>query len=380
MRPAQPGTQIQGLGHNLWLTSADIWGRLRGSVNHSHTLDKKSRSIMTKRNTLKRALAVVAAAVLPTLAATDAMAQAYPNKPIRLIVPFAPAGTTDIVARIVADQLGKELGQAVIVENRAGGGGSIGANEVAKAAPDGYIIGMATVSTMAVNPATNPKIPYNNFADFIPVVNIAATPNVLAVNPKVPAKDFKEFLALLKKEPGKHSFATSGTAGIGHMMGELFLVATGTDMVHVPYKGAGPAVIDVVAGQVPVLFDNLPSSKGQIDANVADATKGLRLLAIAAPKRLKQYPTIPTFAELGLNDVNDPAWYGLVVPAKTPKEIVDKIHAATVKAVNNPAVRAKLEEQGADPIANTPAQFAAQIKVEFDKMKALATKRNIKLD
>jgi tripartite-type tricarboxylate transporter receptor subunit TctC len=206
------------------------------------------------------------------------------------------------------------------------------------------------------------------------VTNLAATPNVLAINPKVPAKDFAELLDLLKKNPGKYSFATSGTAGIGHMMGELFMAATGTDMVHIPYKGAGPAVIDVVGGTVPLLFDNLPSSKGQIDGGA------LRLVAVAAPKRLALYPNVPTFAELKLADVNDPAWYGLVLPAKTPKDIIDKIHAAAVKAVNNPAVREKLAQQGADPIANTPAQFAAQIKVEFDKMKALATKRGIKLE
>jgi tripartite-type tricarboxylate transporter receptor subunit TctC len=330
----------------------------------------------------RKSIKLIAAAVATTATvfAGGAAAQAYPNKPIKLIVPFAPAGTTDIVARIVADQLGKELGQSIIVENRAGGGGSVGTNEVAKSAPDGYTIGMATVSTMAVNPATNPKIPYNNFTDLIPITNLASTPNVLTVNPKVPAKDFKEFLALLKKEPGKYSFASSGTAGIGHMMGELFQAATSTDMVHIPYKGAGPAVIDVVGGQVPVLFDNLPSSKGQIDANMQDGTKGMRLLAVAATKRLPAYPNVPTFAELGLNDVNDPAWYGLVVPAKTPKEIVDRLTAAAIKAVNNPAVREKLAQQGADPIANTQAQFTAQIKTEFDKMKSLAAKRNIKLD
>lgn len=319
-----------------------------------------------------RRSSMLALAVAVT-AAGSAFAQ-YPNKPIKLIVPFAAGGTTDIVARTVADQLGKELGQNIVVENRGGGGGSIGANEVAKAAADGYTIGMATVSTMAVNPAANPKIPYNNLTDFIPVTNIAAVPNVLVVNPTLPANDVKELIALLKKDPAKYSFASSGTAGIGHMMGELFLAATGTEMVHIPYKGAGPAVIDVVGNQVPVMFDNLPSSKAQIDAGK------LRALAVAAPKRLSFYPNVPTFAELGLKDVNDQAWYGLVVPAKTPKDVVDKIHAATVKAVNNPAVKEKLAAQGAEPVANSPAEFAAQIKVEFDKMKAIVSKKGIKLE
>ena len=320
------------------------------------------------RKTVTLAVAAIA------FAAGVASAQTFPNKPIKLIVPFAPAGTTDIVARIVAEQMGKELGQPVFVENRAGGGGSIGANEVAKAAPDGYTIGVATVSTMAVNPAANSKIPYNNLTDFIPVTNLAAVPNLIAVNPAVPAKDMKEFLELLKKNPGKYSFATSGTAGIGHMMGELFLGATGTEMVHIPYKGAGPAVLDVIGGQVPVLFDNMPSSKAQIEAGK------LRLLAVAAPARLSYFPNTPTFQELNMADVNDQAWYGLVLPAKTPKDIVDKIAAAAVKAVNNPAVREKLAAQGADPVGNTPAQFAAQIKAEFEKMKALVIKKGIKLD
>ena len=321
---------------------------------------------------IKRGLIVGAAALalLPALVS----AQSYPNKPIRLIVPFAAGGTTDIVARIVADQMGRELGQAVIIENRGGGGGSIGANEVAKATPDGYTLGVATVSTMAVNPAANARIPYNNLTDFIPVTNFVTVPNILVVHPSVAAKDIKEFIALLKKNPGKYSFASSGTAGIGHMMGELFLSASGTDMVHIPYKGAGPAINDVLGGQVPVLFDNLPSSKAHIDAG------SFRLLAVAAPKRLSGYPNVPTFAEIGMKEVNDPAWYGLVAPAKTPKEIVDKLYAAAVKAVNSPATKEKLSQQGADPLANTPAEFAAQIKVEYEKMKAIVVKKGIKLD
>ena len=314
--------------------------------------------------------ALAVAVIVPT----TALAQTYPNKPVKLIVPFAPAGTTDIVARIVADQLSKELGQVVLVENRGGGGGAIGADVVAKSAPDGYTLGVATVSTMAVNPAANPKIPYNNFNDFIPITKFVAVPNVLCINPSVPAKDMKEFIQLLKKNPGKYAFASSGTAGISHMMGELFMSASGTDMIHIPYKGAGPAVIDVIGGQVPVLFDNLPSSKAQIDGGK------LRLLAVASAKRLPAYPNVPTFAELGMAEVNDPAWYGLVAPAKTPKEIIDKLYAASVKAVNSPAIKEKLSQQGAEPVANTPAEFAADIRKEYDKMKAIVVKKGIKLD
>ena len=323
-----------------------------------------------------RLITLAAISATLTCAAPHAFAQApaWPAKPIRLLIPFAPGGTTDIVARIVGDKLGRELGQPVIIENRAGGGGTVGADALAKSAPDGYTLGMATVSTMAVNPAANAKIPYNNMTDFIPVTNFAAVPNVLTVHPSVPAQNLKEFIELLKKNPGTYSFASSGTAGIGHMMGELFLSATGTDMVHIPYKGAGPAVLDVIGGQVPVLFDNLPSSKAHIDAGK------MRLLAVASPKRLSFYPNIPTFTEAGLADVNDRVWYGLVVPANTPKDIVAKLHAAAVKTVNNPAVNEKLAAQGAEPVANTPAEFSAQIKVEFEKMKTIVTKKGIKLE
>jgi tripartite-type tricarboxylate transporter receptor subunit TctC len=328
--------------------------------------------MMNCRNCILRLLLVAGAAlaVLPGVVA----AQAYPNKPIKLIVPFAAGGTTDIVARIIADQLGKELGQTVLVDNRGGGGGSIGANEVAKSAPDGYTLGVATVSTMAVNPAANPRIPYNNLTDFAPITNFVAVPNILVVHPSVPAMNVQEFIKLLKANPGKYSFASSGTAGIGHMMGELFLSASGTDMVHIPYKGAGPAITDVLGGNVPVLFDNLPSSKSHINAGK------FRLLAVAAPKRLPAYPDVPTFAEIGMKEVNDPAWYGLLAPAKTPKAIIDKLHAAAVKAVNNPATLEKLAQQGADPVANTPEQFAAQIKIEYEKMQALVIKKGIKLE
>ncbi|CAJ0700543.1 hypothetical protein LMG19089_02618 [Ralstonia edaphis] len=303
-----------------------------------------------------------------------AEADNYPTKPLKLIIPFPPGGTTDIVGRGVADQLSKVLGQAVVVENKGGGGGSIGADAIAKAAPDGYTIGIATVSTHAVNPACNPKLSYDPLKDFKPITNLATVANVIAVNPTFPAKNYKEFVAVLTANPGKYSFATSGTCGIGHMLGEEFKVLTKTQMVHVPYRGAGPALNDVLANQVPIMVDNLPSSIQFIKGGK------LRPIVVAWNKRIDSLPDVPTFAEVGLKDANDPAWYGLVAPAGTSDDIIRKLNEAAVKALKDPGLVDRFRGAGAEPVGNTPQQYAAEIKREFDKMRTLVKQQNIKLD
>ena len=323
---------------------------------------------------LKLPLKFLSTAVLSSLCVSVSFAQSYPNKPIKLLVPFAAGGTTDIIARVIAEPLGRILGQSVIVDNKPGGGGVVGALDTAKSVADGYSLGIATVSTTAANPAINPKIPYNIMTDFSPIVNIAATPNVIAVHPSFPAKDYKTFIDEVHKHPGKYSYASSGTGGIGHLQTELFKSLSNSFITHIPYRGAGPALNDTVAGQVPIIFDNLPSALQFIKEG------RLVPIVVAAPQKLAVLPTVPTFKDVGLEPVNRMAYYGIYGPKGLPKEVIDKIHDAVVKALEDPAVRKRIEDTGSIVIGNTPEQFTQQIKAEFEVYKKVVETQKLKLE
>jgi tripartite-type tricarboxylate transporter receptor subunit TctC len=305
-------------------------------------------------------------------AAVAAAADNYPDRPVKLVVPFAPGGTTDIIARIVSQKMQGNFGQPVIVENRAGAGGVIGATDTAKALPDGYNLGVATVSTIATAPAMEPNVPYDPVSDFTPIINIAATPNVLTVNPQFPARDFQAFIAELRKNPGKYSYASPGTGSITHMQMELFKAKTGVSMVHVPYKGAGPALNDEVAGHVLVMLDNLPSSLPYIQQG------RLIPIVVAAEKRVAALPNVPTLAEVGVPEVNRMAFYGIYGPKGLPRDVVTKVHDAVKKTLDDPEVRDRIEQTGSVVIANTPTEFAQQIKSEYEIYKKLAVEQKLK--
>jgi tripartite-type tricarboxylate transporter receptor subunit TctC len=317
---------------------------------------------------MTRLLAVLA------LCCSSAFAQTYPAKPITLIIPFPPGGSTDIVGRIAAEGMARELGQALVVDNRGGAGGAIGAKAIADAAPDGYTLGIATISTHVVNPIVRTDLRYDPLKDFSFISQIAAVPNVVSIHPSVPAQNMADFIAYARQNPGKLNFGTPGIGSLGHLLGETFKYSAKVDITHVPYRGAGPALNDALAGQVQVLFDNLPSSLPHIHAGK------LRALAVGNDKRVASIADVPTFAETGHPLVNDPSWFGLIGPAKLPPEIVSKLHLALLATLKQPEAVKRLESAASTPVGNSPDAFRKVVADALDNTRKVAREANLKFE
>jgi tripartite-type tricarboxylate transporter receptor subunit TctC len=316
-------------------------------------------SLPSSRRQLLLAASALATSLLAPLGASAA--DAFPSKTITVIVPFAAGGTTDILARVIGQALNKELGQPVIVDNRAGAGGNIGAALAAKAPADGYTLFMGTVGTHAINQALYKKLQFDPIKDFAPLTRVAMVPNLLVANPGKPYKTVKELIAYAKANPGKVTFGSSGNGSSIHLSGELFNSMAGVQMVHVPYKGSAPAVTDLLGGQIDVMFDNMPSSIQHV------RTGKLRPIAVTTARRSPELPNVPTIAEAGVPGYEATSWFGLFAPAGTPAPVVAKLNAAIVKVLAQPDVKKKLAEQGAEPHAETPEQFADFIRKETAK-------------
>jgi len=324
-----------------------------------------------------RRLLVAAALTLAALAPTHA--QTWPTKPVRIVVPFPPGGTTDIVARAIGIELQKMWQQPVVIENRPGAGGNIGADLVAKSPPDGYTLLMGTVGTHAINQAlytqSGNKMAFDPVRDFVPITLVAGVPNVMVVNAKLPVNTVTEFIAYAKERPGQLNMASSGNGTSIHLSGELFKTVTGVYMVHFPYRGSAPALTDLLAGTMTVMFDNLPSALPHIKSGQ------LKALAVTSRTRSPALPNVPTVEEAaGLKGFEASSWFGLFAPAGTPRAIVDKVQSDVAKALSNPEVRERFIGQGADPGGNTPEQFAAFIKAETDKWTRVVKFSNAKVD
>ena len=299
---------------------------------------------------------------------------AYPSKPIRLVVPFTPGGSSDILARAIGQELSKAWGQSVIVDNVPGAGGAIGADKVAKAAPDGYTLLMGHIGTLAVNPSLYPKLPYNPVKDFAPVAEVARVPNLLVVNPSVAAKDVRELVALAKAKPGQLNYGSGGNGSAANLATEYFKLQTGISMVHIPYKGTAPAVTDLIGGQIQVLFTGAPAVIGHVRSGQ------LRALAVSSPKRLDALPDLPTVAESGYKDFEADQWYGVVAPAGTPREVISKLNTQINTALNAPELKARLSSEGAVVMPGTPEAFGQLMAREITRWKPVITSGRVKAD
>jgi len=306
----------------------------------------------------------------PLLALADGP---YPDKPIRFVVPYPPGGGTDVVARIVQQRLQAALGQPIVIDNRGGAGGSLGTDIVAKAAPDGYTV-LFTLSSHTINPAIFPKLPFDTIKDFEPVGLVASLPQLLASNMAVPVRNVADVVAQAKAAPEKFSLASVGNGSPGHLAGELMVLRTGAPMAHIPYRGGGPAVTDVIGGQVPLLWVSIPAAAAQVKAGK------LRALAVSTTKRSPAFPDVPTMQEAGVADFEVDSWYAMLVPAKTPRPIIDRLNKALNTVLAEPAIRAQLIDQGADAVGGTPEALAKVIAAEVPKWIKLAKDANIKAD
>lgn len=297
----------------------------------------------------------LACAALLSALACAAAAQPFPDKPIHFVVPYPPGGPLDTVARLLGQKVSERIGQPVIVENKPGAGGNIGADSVAKAAPDGYTILMGAVATHAINPSLYARIPYDPIKDFTPITLIGVTPNVLVVNASVPVKDVKEFIAYAKAHPGKLNYGSGSTGSAGHLAGELFNSMAGVQMAHIPYKGAAPAMQDLLGGQIQLMFDNMASALPQVK------TGRIRALAVTTPKRASGAPDLPTVAESGLPGFDISTWFGLFAPANIPKDAAAKLHAEFIRALALPEVKERFAALGVEPVGNRPEEFALSL-------------------
>jgi len=311
--------------------------------------------------------------LLATLMAVSTAHAEFPERPVTLIVPFSAGGPTDIVGRVVAAKAGEILGQQIVVENRTGASGTIGMAATARAKPDGYTIGLATVSTHGTAPHLFSSLAYDPVKDFTPISNLVTSPNILSVHPKYPARTLAEFVDRVRAHPGEEGYANAGAGGVNDLGMIWFLQIVGAKMNSISYRGSAPALNDAVAGIVPVIFDNFPSSQAYVNSG------HLRALAITGAQRNPRLPDVPTFAELGYADYDVTAWYGVVAPAGLPAPVRDKLADAFARAVRDPATAAKLEETGAFPLGNTPAEFGAQIQKEKDRWASVIAKAGIKL-
>ena len=309
-----------------------------------------------------RALAgCIIAATLGAFACSAFGQSAFPSKPLRLVVPFVPGGSTDLIARIMAQKLEEPLGQQVLVENRAGAGGNIGLDYVAKSQPDGYTLIFGHVGTFGFGPSLYQKLPYDPVKDFAPIVLFASVPNMLVVHPSLPAKNVKELIALAKAHPGKINYGSSGNGSASHLATEYFKLLSKTDITAIPYKGTGPLVTDIIAGQISLTITGVPPLLPMVQSG------RLRALGVGSTKRIAQLPDVPTIAEAGVKGYESATWFGPLAPAKTPREIVTRLNAELMKILQRPDVRKRFSEEGVEPLGSTPEEFGAYIKTEIDR-------------